>query len=52
MIGIDFESPQELIDWIQLTFEAVPRNVLENFFEGWLRRIQDWINSNGSYIKA
>jgi hypothetical protein len=52
MIGIDFESPQGLIDWIQLTFEAIPRHVLKKVFESWLRRIQDCINSKGSYIKA
>jgi hypothetical protein len=52
MIRIDFESPQGLIDWIQLTFEAIPRHVLESVFESWLRRIQDCLKSKGSYIKA
>jgi transposase len=52
MIGIDFESPQGLIDWIQLIFEAIPRDVLENVFESWLRRVQDCMNTKWSYIKA
>jgi hypothetical protein len=52
IIGIDFESPQALIDWIQLTFEAIPRHILDKIFESWLRRVQDCINSQGSYIKA
>jgi hypothetical protein len=33
ILGIDFESPQALIDWIQLTFEAIPRPVLDKAFE-------------------
>jgi hypothetical protein len=37
-MGIDFESPQGLIDWIQLIFEAIPRHVLESVFESWPRR--------------
>jgi transposase len=52
IIGIDFESPQALIDWIQLTFETIPRHILDKVFESWLRRVQDCINSQGSYIKA
>jgi transposase len=52
MIGIDLESPHELIDWIQSTFEAITRHVLNNIFEIWLRRVQNCINSKGSYIKA
>jgi hypothetical protein len=51
MAGIDFESPQELIDWIQRTFEVIPRHVLAEVFESWLRRVQDCTESKGSYIK-
>jgi hypothetical protein len=50
--GIDFGSPQELIDWIQLTFEAIPRHFLDKVFESWLRRVQDCIDRQRSYIKA
>jgi hypothetical protein len=39
MVGIDFESPQELIDSIQSTFEVIPRHVLDEIFEAWLRRV-------------
>jgi hypothetical protein len=39
ILGIDFESPQELIYWIQLTFEAIPRHVLDKVVESWLRRV-------------
>jgi histone-lysine N-methyltransferase SETMAR len=52
MLGINFGSPKELIYWIQLTCEAIPRHVLDKLFESWLRRVQDYINSQRSYIKA
>jgi transposase len=52
IVGIDFGSPRELIDWIQLTFEAIPGHILHSVFESWLRRVQDCINSEGSYIKV
>jgi hypothetical protein len=48
MAGIDFESPQELLNWIHSTFEAIPTHILDEVFESWLRRVQDCINSNGS----
>jgi transposase len=50
--GIDFESPHALIDWIQLICQASPRHALDKVFESWLRRAQDCINSQGSYIKS
>jgi transposase len=52
MVGIDFESSQDLIDWIQSTFEAIPRHVLDEVFESWLRIVQDCINNKESYITA
>jgi hypothetical protein len=52
IIGIDFGFPKELIDWIRLTFEAIPRHVLDKVVESWVRRVQDCINSYGPYIKA
>jgi hypothetical protein len=52
MIGIDFESPRELINWIQSTFEAIPTLLLDKDFESWLRRVRDYINIKGSYIKV
>jgi hypothetical protein len=33
ILGIDFKSPQVLIDWIQLTFEAIPKHFLDQVFE-------------------
>jgi hypothetical protein len=33
IVGIDFWSPQELIDWIQSTFEAIPTHVLDEVFK-------------------
>jgi transposase len=32
MIRINFESPRELIDWIQSICEAIPRHVLDEIF--------------------
>jgi hypothetical protein len=52
MIGIDFGSPRELIDWIQSTFEAIPKHFLDEVFKSWLGRLQDCINSKGAYINA
>jgi transposase len=39
MVGIDFESRRDLIDWIQSTFETIPRHVLHEVFKSWLRRL-------------
>jgi hypothetical protein len=50
--GIDFESPQELIGWIESIFEAISSHVLDKVFENWLRRAQDCLKSKGSYIPA
>jgi histone-lysine N-methyltransferase SETMAR len=33
IVRIDFESPHELIDWIQSTFEGIARHVLDEVFE-------------------
>jgi transposase len=52
MVEIDFGSPRELIDWIQSTFEAISRHLLDEIFKSWLRRLQDCINSKGAYINA
>jgi transposase len=52
MVEINLESPQELIDWIRSTFDAIPRHLLDEVFKSWLRRAQDCINSKGTYIKA
>jgi hypothetical protein len=52
MIEIDFKSPQELIDWIQSTFEAIATHVLDEVFKNWLRRLHDCINSKEAYINA
>jgi hypothetical protein len=52
MIEINFESRHELIDWIQSPLKAIPRHVLDEVFDSWLRRLHDYINSKVSYIKA
>jgi hypothetical protein len=52
MIEIDFGSPRELIDWIQSTFEAIPRHVLDDVFKSWLGRLHDCINRKRAYINA
>jgi hypothetical protein len=52
MLGIDFGSPRELMDWIQSAFEAIPRSFLDELFKSWLRRLEDCINSKGAYINA
>jgi hypothetical protein len=52
MVGIDFGSRRELIDWIQSTFEAIPTHILDEVFKNWLRRLQNCINSKEAYINA
>jgi hypothetical protein len=39
MARIDFESSQELSDWNQSTFDAIPRYFLDQIFESWRGRI-------------
>jgi hypothetical protein len=52
MVGIDFGSLRELIDWIQSSFEAIPRHFLDEVFKSWLRRLQDYVNSEAAYFNA
>jgi transposase len=39
LIGPEFDSPDALIAWIKATFEALPKPVLEQAFEEWIRRV-------------
>jgi hypothetical protein len=51
MVGIDFESSQELINWIRSTLEAIPSQVLNEVFESWPRRAPDCVNSKDHISK-
>jgi hypothetical protein len=47
-----FRGFQSLIDRIEPIFEVISGQVLDKVFESWPRRVQDCINSEGSYIRV
>jgi hypothetical protein len=41
MIGLEFESPEDLLEWIQAPFDNMPKTVIEKVFAAWLEPISD-----------
>jgi hypothetical protein len=35
MIDLEFESPEDRLEWIQATFDGIPKPVLEKVFTAW-----------------
>jgi hypothetical protein len=50
MIGQEFDSPDALIVSIKATSEALPKPVLDQAFEEWIRRVEQCIDNEGSYF--
>jgi hypothetical protein len=50
MIGLEFESPEDLLEWIQATFHGIAKPVLEKVFTTWMERLETCVQRNGGYI--
>jgi transposase len=50
MLGLEFDSPEALLDWIRTEFERISRQVLEEVFEDWIARVQKCIECEGDYF--
>jgi hypothetical protein len=40
MLGLEFDSPEALLDWINAKFQRIPSEVLEGFIDSWIIRLQ------------
>jgi hypothetical protein len=36
MLGLEFGSAEELLDWTKIEFQRIPRGVREGFLESWI----------------
>jgi hypothetical protein len=50
MIGLEFESPEDLLEWIRATLDNILKPVFEKVFMTWIERLETFIQSNGAYI--
>jgi transposase len=50
MLGLEFDSAENLLHWIRAGFERIPRAVLEDVFASWINRVEKWIQCEGYYF--
>jgi hypothetical protein len=50
ILGLEFESPEALLVWINAEFERMPRGTLEEVFKCWIIRVQNCIEFQGDYF--
>jgi hypothetical protein len=50
IFGLEFESPEALLAWINAEFERIPTETLEEVFECWITRVQKPIEYQGDYF--
>jgi hypothetical protein len=50
ILGLEFESSEALLAWINAEFERTRRGTLEGFFECWIIRVQKCIECQGDYF--
>jgi hypothetical protein len=43
MVGLEFDSAEDLLHWIRAEFERIPPAVLENVFKSWINRLERYI---------
>jgi hypothetical protein len=50
MLGLEFDCPGTLLDWIKAEFQRIPSEVLERVFESWIICFQKCIEHEGDYF--
>jgi hypothetical protein len=50
ILGLEFESPEASLAWINAEFERMPRQTLEEVVECWILRVQKCIEYQGHYF--
>jgi hypothetical protein len=50
MIEQEFDSPEDLIAWIEATFERISKQVIQYVFEDWIERVERCIAHEDSYF--
>jgi hypothetical protein len=50
MLGLEFDSPDELLEWIESEVSRIGREVLMKVFENWIIRVQKCIECRGDYF--
>jgi hypothetical protein len=50
MLGLEFDSAEDLFHWIRDKFERMHLVVLENVFESWINHLENRIQCEGDYF--
>jgi transposase len=50
ILGLQSESPEASLAWINAEFERIPTETLEEVFECWIIRVQKCIEYQGDYF--
>ena len=50
-IDQSFDSPEDILDWIQEKFDTFSKGVIKSVFEDWERRLHRCIECGGDYIQ-
>jgi hypothetical protein len=50
MLGLEFDPPEAILDWIKAEFQRIPSEVLEGAFESWITRVRQCIEHEGDYF--
>jgi hypothetical protein len=50
MLGLEFDSPEALLDWVKAEFQRIPSGVLEGVFESWIIHVQKCIEYESDYF--
>jgi hypothetical protein len=45
ILGLEFDSAEDLLHWTSAEFERIPPAALENIFESWINRPNDVFNA-------